>query len=172
MTKKIITQSRLKELLEYDSETGIFIRKVTTCSRAKTGDIAGGLTSYGYTRIMIDSKFYQCHRLAFLYMTGKFPKDQTDHINHVKDDNRWENLREADYAMNTRNASRRSDNKSGHTGVHLDKASNKWEAQIQIKGKSKYLGQFIKKADAIAARVAANIKYGYHPNHGKILRPI
>jgi len=160
-----LTQNRLKEVLHYDAGTGIFTRLVSA-GNGKVGTVAGTLTPYGYIIIMVDGRLCFAHRLAFLYMTGSFPADQCDHINHIKDDNRWKNLREADQTMNLRNQSMRSDNTSGCVGVHWDKASSKWEAQIQINGESKYLGQFIEKSDAIEARKAADTKYGFHPNHG------
>lgn len=88
----MLTQSRLKELLEYDPETGDFhwrVRPVrckqnATWNSAWAGKIAGTISTYGY--VMINVQHYQpmrAHRLAFLYMTGKFPQVDVDHINGI-----------------------------------------------------------------------------------------
>jgi hypothetical protein len=165
---KDIKQSELKEILHYEPTTGIFKWKVSNNNRINVGDVAGSINSdTGYHRIKINAKSYFAHRLAFLYMTGEFPPEQCDHINHSKDDNRWINLRLVSHQDNQRNRSMRVDNKSGFTGVFLHKATNKWTAQIKIKGKSKHLGLFTELAEAITCRKKANIKYGYHKNHGE-----
>jgi len=118
MAEKILTQNRLKELLEYNPETGLFIRKKTTASNAQVGNIAGFLNKHtGYKSIHIDGKEYYCHRLAFLYMNGFLPEKQVDHINRIKDDNRWINLRNATSTENLQNTSLRKSNKSGEKGV-------------------------------------------------------
>lgn len=164
MSKSRLTQKRLKELLRYDAETGIFTRLVAA-GNAKAGDIAGNLTSYGYIQIMIDCRSYLSHRLAFLYMTGEFPSDECDHTNHIRNDNRWENIREADRTMNMKNVSMASNNTSGYNGVVWYRG--RWYARIYVDSKNIYLGCFIDISDAVAARKAANIKYGYHENHGR-----
>ena len=94
-----ITQDRLKEEVWYDPLTGIFTRKKG--SRAgKVGAIAGSLTSYGYIRVSICSKFYMAHRLAWLYVYGYLPENSIDHINGVRNDNRLANLQEVSRACN------------------------------------------------------------------------
>lgn len=163
-----LTQKYLKELLHYNPNTGIFTWKVAKNSHAKVGDIAGyKKISDLYIAIKIDSKKYFAHRLAFLYVYGNFPKRNIDHINHIRDDNRIINLREVTHSENQRNSKKRKDNKSGFTGVCRGNNKNKWVAQIKANGKVKHLGIFRDKKDAIRARQEANIKYGYHPNHGK-----
>lgn len=91
-----ITQSQLKELFHYSPGTGQFYRKTSTNSCARIGDKAGSVRS-GYIVIGICGKSYLAHRLAFLYMQGEMPPEQVDHINHIRDDNRWLNLREASH---------------------------------------------------------------------------
>ncbi|MCK9994454.1 MAG: hypothetical protein Dbin4_02974, partial [Alphaproteobacteria bacterium] len=98
-----LTQSRLKELLHYDPDTGVFTRRVQTSSNARVGDVAGCLHPEGYRHIQIDGKRYAAHRLAWLYMTGEWPTNQLDHLNGVRDDNRWGNLREATHGQNQQN---------------------------------------------------------------------
>ena len=170
MTKKtMLTQARLKKVLNYNELTGIFTWKVAKARRIKTGDIAGNLAQQGYSRIVLDGKLYYSHRLAWFYVHGEWPKDQIDHINQSRTDNRIVNLREVTGAENNKNQSLSKSNKSGSIGVYWQKARNKWIAQININGKVKYLGLFSDKEDAIEARQAANIKYNYHVNHGKII---
>jgi len=163
-----MTQSRLRELLDYDPTTGIFVRKVKSNKNTIIGSIAGGINiSNGYAYIRVDKKRYRAHRLAWLYMFGVFPKNEIDHINHIKLDNRISNLREATSLDNSRNSSRRKSNTSGTTGVSWYSKTNKWVARIKINGKNIYLGYFKEKKDAIRARKIAENKYGFHKNHGK-----
>jgi len=84
----MITQARLKELLNYDPETGIFTRLTYGKGNFYIGSVAGGRTKNRYIAINLDKKIYLAHRLAHLYMTGEWPKDQIDHINNIRDDNR------------------------------------------------------------------------------------
>lgn len=168
MSTESITQKRLKELLHYDPETGVFIwlARSSAASRVKIGSEARCLTSKGYIWIMIDGRRYYAHRLAFLYMTGKFPVDQTDHDNHIRHDNRWDNLNEATNTTNHKNQSMPRNNSSGRMGVRWRKDIGKWHAQIRVDYKLIHLGYFINIDDAIKARQAANIKYSFHQNHG------
>ncbi len=175
MTVNILTQSRLKEILHYNPETGDFIWKESH-GKCTKGRIAGGLTSQGYWRIGIDKTRYRGHLLAWLYMYGhmpKHPKEQIDHINQNRSDNRIVNIRllssdfcQTAHEKNSRNYSQRSDNTSGCTGVCLCKESNKWHAKIYVNKKPKSLGRHENIADAIKARKEAEVEYGYHENHG------
>lgn len=161
-----LTQERLKELLHYNLDTGIFTWKARRSQRAEKGSVAGSKHTKGYVIIGIDRKLYRAHRLAFLYVNGAMPDDQVDHINHVRDYNAWANLRESTGKENSCNQSMRCTNTSGVMGVSWYKLRSKWLAIIQAEGKSLNLGYFNKKEDAIAARQAAAIRYGYHENHG------
>jgi len=165
-----MTQARLKELINYEPSTGIFtwIGKTSPKSRIKIGAItATTLNSKGYTRIQIDGKGYEAQRLAVLYMTGSFPNEQVDHINHIRSDNAWSNLRVVTPRENQQNKSMHKNNTSGRIGVSFDKTNNKWMSSIMIAGKSKTLGRFEDKDDAIKARVEAEIYYKFHKNHGR-----
>ena len=99
----MITQTRLKELLNYDPISGIFTWKTSRGGR-KPGSIAGTKCIHkGYITIQIDGTLYRAHRLAFLYMIGRLPEDQVDHIDRCKDNNAWSNLRECTQAENQLN---------------------------------------------------------------------
>lgn len=106
--------------------------------------------------------------LAWLYCFAEFPDGHLDHINHDRSDNRLDNLREVTYLENQRNRTRSKNNTSGTTGVYWSADRNRWRVSISINNKTKHLGSHINKEDAVAAREAANIKYGFHENHGKI----
>lgn len=137
-----LTQEHLKELLSYDPETGIFTN-LTQRGRVKKGAVAGSKYSNGYIYIEIDRKKYRAHRLAWLYVYGKFPKTFLDHINEIKDDNRIVNLRSATNLENKQNiSSPRSNGTSGHLGVSWDKRVKKWDARIMVNGRQKHLGYF------------------------------
>lgn len=99
------------------------------------------------------------HRLAWLYIHGRWPIKHLDHINRVRSDNRISNIREATSSENQRNKGMMSNNTSGITGVRYDPSRNKYHAQIEILGKSKNLGRFINIEDAITARKEAEVKY-------------
>lgn len=162
----MLTQKRLKELLDYNPNTGQFTWTNPPSFRMKSGDKAGTKMTAGYTKICVDSTEYYTHRLAWLYVFGCFPKQQIDHINHVRDDNRLSNLRLADDKTNSKNMSKPRNNTSGCMGVGWDTYTDKWLAYIGIDGKHINLGRFDNIDDAIKVRKQAEIDYGFHPNHG------
>lgn len=169
--KKVeLTQERLKEFLHYDPETGLFKWMARTARNVKVGDAAGCLDRHGYIRISIKGRHYRSHRLAYLYMTGRFPK-QIDHINHDRADNRWINLREVNQAENNKNRPMQGNNKSGFIGVSFHKRQGRWQALIRVDGKLTHLGYHNKLSDAVLARVEAESLYGFHLNHGKVITP-
>ena len=136
-----LSQARLKELLHYDSDTGLFTWKISRgCMHA--GQVAGGPNSKGYRQIKIDGVVYKAHRLAHLYVVGAWPDDKIDHANTVRGDNRFSNLREATTLQNNRNTTKRSDNTSGFKGVSFNKNRCKWEAYIRYDGRRRHLGLF------------------------------
>jgi hypothetical protein len=146
----MLTQERLKEVLDYNPETGIFTYKVSRVSN-KSGTPAGCL-DHKYLRVRIDNKLYYCHRLAWLYMTGKFPALFIDHIDNIQSNNKWLNLRECSNAENLRNTKLPSHNTSGAKGVRWSKACNKWVARCRVNYKDIHIGLFANKDDAIKAR--------------------
>ena len=161
----MINQKALKEFLKYHPDTGAFIR-IKPVKGANTGDIAGYNHPNGYIYISLKSKRYRAHRLAWLYMTGKWPENQIDHGNHIRDDNRWVNLCEATHKENGKNLSLSKQNKSGICGVSYHKATKTWRSDINVNYKQVHLGCYKDKFEAICARLSANNKYGFHKNHG------
>jgi len=155
-----LTQEQLKSHLVYCKDSGLF-------HRVDNGSKLGCLSSKGYLKITVLRKNYMAHRLAWLYVHGCMPKDQIDHINHDKADNKISNLREVSNQENLKNQSVRSTNTSGFIGVYWDKKQEKWSSQVMVDAKCIFLGRFKKKQDAIKARKKANIKYGFHKNHGE-----
>lgn len=162
----MITQERLKEVLSYDPDTGIFVYKSGKGGVVK-GNVVSGLDGCGYIKIGIDYKQYRAHRLAWLYVYGKWPSGELDHINHDRQDNRIENLRDVERTDNGRNLSIKSNNTSGVTGVQWNRQNQNWRARVMVDGYTINLGSFDNFDDAVAARLAANDKYGFHDNHGK-----
>lgn len=145
-----LTQNYLKSILEYSPETGIFTWKVSR-SCIRSGTIAGHLNYYGYIYISVDKKLYKLHRLAWFYMMGVWPKDNIDHINQIKTDNRWTNLRECTKSQNGANRPKQKNNSSGYKGVGWRKDTKKWRAYIKCNGQMMDLGCFIDKNDAAIA---------------------
>jgi hypothetical protein len=99
-------------------------------------------------------------------VTGEFPKNQIDHINHIRHDNRLENLKEATNQSNHLNRPKQKNNSSGCVGVSLVKRTGKWRAYLTILGKTIHIGYFNTFEDAKLARLDANRFYGFHENHG------
>ena len=169
MISKSITQERLKELLKYDSETGVFTRAINSGknNRWKKGSVVGCVSKKnGYINVSLLGKRYYAHRLAWLYVHGEFPKFDIDHINHVRDDNRIANLRSVTRQENMRNSSTPSHNTSGLIGVSWRKDKRKWRSYITVNGKLISLGSHTHLESAITARKSAEIKYEFHKNHG------
>ena len=88
-----LSRKRLRELFDYNSDSGLFVRKITVSANATKGRIAGCPAKNGYLRIRIDGRYYYSHRLAWLYQFGEWPSEDLDHINGVRDDNLIANLR-------------------------------------------------------------------------------
>lgn len=154
----MITQTELLDYLSYDALTGEFFAKKASASRA-VGRKLGTLHSTGYVVIRINDKLYKAHRLAWLYMTGKFPELRIDHINRIKNDNRWENLREVSHSQNCENNPIKKSNRSGMVGVGWAKHMGKWRARIMYGYKEKHLGYFDTREAAHEAYCLAAAKY-------------
>jgi len=162
-----LTQDELKEILEYNEETGDLIRKCKRGRRHQKGVIVGTLRRDGYIRVHLDDKLYYAHRLIWFHMTGNWPKHQIDHINGIKNDNRFCNLREASHAANQRNKKITIQNNSGFKGVSKTSNNKRWRARIEFEGKQKYLGTFDKPEDAHQAYCkAAQARHGEFANTG------
>lgn len=156
-----IDSTQLKECLTYDEEFGCFYWRHNRGRRVKAGDVAGCLHHKGYVVITIGKKQYQAHRLAWLYVHGKYPEAQIDHINNVRSDNRISNLRQATQAQNCQNL-RKSRGSSGFLGVSFDSTrGNRWNASIKLDGKKYHLGWFKTAEQAHQAYLYA--KRNLHP---------
>jgi len=158
--KPQLTQSRLKELMDYDPLTGVFTCKVARGNR-KIGSIAGCTDVAGYTSFTIDGGYYRAARLAFMWMKGYFPEHDVDHIDRVKNNDRWSNLRHVSRKCNSRNCSISKGNTSGITGVYFNANANRWISQISVDMKTIYLGCFKTKREAAQSRWEGEVKYGY-----------
>jgi len=159
----MLTQSRVKALLDYDPIKGELrwkSRGVKSWDTRYAGTVAGWKAGR-YFHVSLEGSNYLAHRVIYLWMSGELP-EQVDHKNNNPFDNRWSNLRAADYAGNNKNASKRSDNTSGYKGVSFVKGNNKWRARINVNKRSIFLGLFDSPEDAYAAYVEAAKKH-----HGK-----
>lgn len=163
----MLTQERVRELFTYNETTGYLLRN-TKAGNSKVGDKAGSLDiKSGYLKLTVDYKQTANHRVIWLYVYGYLPK-YIDHINGNRNDNRLENLREVTVTENNRNKSISKNNKSGYNGISFDTSRNKWIVSIHFKEGLKHLGRFDLLEDAIKVRKEAEIKYGFHENHGRI----
>lgn len=156
----LFTQKELLEVLKYDPETGIF--EWSKKRRGiKTGVPLGTDNGFGYLRITVFGRSYYAHRLAWFYMEGTWP-DQIDHINGVKSDNRYLNLRDVNVLQNNQNRQKaQSNSKSNMLGVSWHKKAKKWQAHICIYKERKYLGLFENVKDAEEAYRKEKEKISY-----------
>ena len=135
--------------------------------KVKVGDVAGWKDELGYVYVRVNGKLIPAHRIIWEMHYGKIPEGmEIDHINHITDDNRIENLRLVTRKDNCKNVSMSKSNKSGVVGVSWCKRTCKWFASIRVDRKEKFLGRYDKIEDAAAARKAAELKYNFHKNHG------
>jgi hypothetical protein len=126
------------------------------------GTLVGTPGTRGYLQCSVDGEVHKVHRLAWLYVYGVWPTGQIDHINHVTSDNRIINLRDVSCAENHQNRARKTKSASGYLGVTWHKRDKRWQAYIELDGKSTHLGLFQNLADAVAARQQAEVLY--HPH--------
>lgn len=138
------TAKRVRELLEYLPETGEFFWRISPSNIIKAGAKAGNLSAKGYILIGVDRKVLKAHRIAWLYVYGRAPVCQIDHINGIKSDNRISNLREVTAEGNCQNLRKAYSNNrsSGVLGVYWHEQAAKWQAKIMHRGKAKSLGLF------------------------------
>ncbi len=155
------TGTILEMFFNYDPENGIFYHKTGRGGRSGgAGFAAGSKMTNGYVAIGLPGgKKILAHRLAWLWMVGRWPETEIDHINGARDDNRICNLREATRPQQGANGGKRSTNTSGVVGVSFDTGRKKWTACIGVEGKTLHLGRFNSLEEATSARAAAEIKY-------------
>ena len=133
----MITQTELKNLLHYDSGSGLFywLRK-DSCK------IAGRTKKNGRVEIRVNKKLYAAHRLAWLYVYGEFPEHVVDHIDGNPNNNSIQNLRSVTRSQNLYNSKIPITNTSGVKGVHWSSRENKWRVKLHVNGKEKNFGYF------------------------------
>ncbi|OJH45189.1 HNH endonuclease signature motif containing protein [Paracoccus sp. SM22M-07] len=175
--KPLPTIERLRQRLSYDAETGKFTwlahsgdltPNQQTWNKCWAGKPAFTYTSKsGYHSGNFDGKLLYAHRVAWAIVYGCWPEADIDHINGVRSDNRIINLRDVSRTENLKNKRAKPGTSTGHTGVTFYRRDQVYVAQARSGGKNHYLGRFKRLDDAIAARAEANIKFGFHPNHGR-----
>lgn len=148
-----LTYERLRELLHYDPRTGVFTN-ASPRKKVKVGARAGTCES-GRWVITIDYRHFPAARLAWLYMTGRWPSHQIDHRDRNPLNDAWPNLREATNKQNQENRSLDGRNKSGVKGVHWSKHCSKWVVQIRSAGTTYHIGVFSDLGEAKSARLDA-----------------
>lgn len=158
--RDVITAQELRQIANYESETGVFTWKITKSSVAKAGTEFGSWDLYGYKTVRINRKSYKLHRLAWLYVHGKMPKHDIDHINGIRHDNRIINLRDVTRKTNLENQTRRHTVKkyTSLIGAYFDPKKNVFYSRISINNKSIHLGSFDTEQKAHDAYIAAKRK--------------
>lgn len=156
---KVLAQDRLKELLQYDADTGRFVWKIKPNRRVVVGTEAGA-NKDGYVVIRLSGVNYFAHRLAWLYVHGKWPNEHIDHINGDRADNRLCNLRDVNRSTNMRNMRAHKDSMVPLVGVSIDSRRSKpYRASIYTDGKHKHIGYFATADEARVAYMQAKEKY-------------
>ncbi len=184
MTKRTMIPAReLPQLLRHNPDTGVMIWRTRSpvqfahCKRPAQACAAwnarhagkraiNSISVEGYLQGTVGGAGTNAHRVMWAMCTGAWASGDIDHINGVRTDNRIDNLRAVTRSENLRNSALSRGNTSGVTGVSWDTAMSKWRADITVNSKAINLGRFRAKSDAISARKAAEIKYGFHENHG------
>jgi hypothetical protein len=152
-----ITYQYVRSILSYNQRTGIFKWKINRRT-ANRWDVAGWKELSGYWSICINNKAYLAHRLAWLYMTGEWPSNDIDHINGIKDDNRWRNLRQVTKSVNLQNQySSQKGSAVPYLGVSIH--GSKYRARIQLNNKHIILGSFSTPEEAHQEYLKAKRQY-------------
>lgn len=152
------THDRVRSVLHYEPGTGVFTWLITKGPRARVGAVAGSPTPRGYWTIKLDGRSYQAHNLAWFYVTGEWPEHEVDHIDGDPLNNAFTNLRDEPHGVNVRNVvAPNRNNTSGFRGV--SESGPRWQANIRVDGKKKYLGTFDTPEEAYAAYMAAKAEH-------------
>lgn len=163
-----LTQAYLKSILHYAPETGVFTRLKRPQGTHPCSDIVNiPSKSTGYIYIRLLGHVYSLHRLAFLYMNGRFPKKRVDHRDQIKTNNAWSNLREASRTQNAWNSKLRTTNSSGVPGVHWYVPGRKWRVALRYNGKKNHIGLYktLEEARCVAEQTRRK-------HHGEFYSPI
>lgn len=165
----MLTQERLKQVLYYNPHVGVFVWK-NDGRRVRRGQTAGGAhKGRGYIKVTVDGKSYSAHLLVWLYVHGKFPVGQIDHIDGDRSNNLLLNLREVEPAQNSWNAKTPKSNTSGYKGVFQDGATGKYRGQVRHSGKRYWTKPLDSMAEAAAElmvmREALHCDFANHGVH-------
>lgn len=136
-----IAAKRLRELLDYNPESGILTWRVAASAKAPAGAVAGGPDSSGYTKIGLLGRDYRAQRLAWLHHYGEWPKGQVDHIDGNPANNAIANLRDVPQTMNQQNQ-RKAHAHNSHGFMGVSRLGKKWQARIKVGAERLYLGVF------------------------------
>ncbi|MCP4060719.1 MAG: HNH endonuclease [Pseudoalteromonas sp.] len=156
---------KFRDRLSYDN--GELYWNSSSKNKGFKGKRCGGLNSSGYVVLRFDGKLQYAHRVIYSMMVGDVSGGCIDHVNGNRADNRLANLRLVSRAENNKNSTIQKNNVSGVTGVHFDKGTSKFRVQISVKNKTKHIGVYGELSEAVKARKNAEIKFGFHKNHGK-----
>ena len=168
--KRLPSQKRLRELLDYNTETGVLTWRFRPEARGSwNAQYAGmpALTGWhrGYRVGSIEGEKFRTHRVIWCWLTGDEPPE-IDHINGNKSDNRACNLRASDRISNLKNCRLPKDNTSGFCGVYWASWANRWRSVIGINGRSLHIGYFNTRDEAISARKSKECELGFSERHG------
>lgn len=154
------THDRLREVLDYNPESGVLTWRVKIARKIRVGDEAGCPSGKGYRVLQVDQHQAQAHIWAWYWMTGTWPEHDIDHIDGNGMNNRWSNLRLSTRAENMWNTvAARSHNTTGRLGVGYDRRREVWFARITVNGSVKYLGTYPTPEEASAAYWAAKAEH-------------
>ena len=155
----MLTLERLREVLLYNPDDGVFTRRIRVARRSREGEVAGYVNSNGYVCLSIDGKTYKAHRLAWMYVHGSFPARHIDHIDGDRTNNRIGNLRDVSRSTNMQNQRRPHESTlTGVLGVTMDRregCKRPYQAQIVVGGKRRHIGCFDSKEAAHQAYLVA-----------------
>ena len=166
-SKPILTPSELRNLFDYNPETGVLLWRVDRGQRVKAGDIAGSINHDGYRKILVRPRVYLAHRVAWALVSDQWPDGEIDHINGLRDDNRIANLRVVSRSVNCRNMALRRTNTSGVSGVSWHRQRRKWHVRVPDgSGGKRHIGLFDTLEQAAAAREEAVRGMGFTQRHG------
>lgn len=162
----LLTAEMARSMFLYQPMTGELLWKISPTTNIKPGSIAGGIEGSGYRRVMVNNRKYLSHRVAWLITHGEWPKEQIDHINHNRSDNRICNLRGSSRVENYRNQGVYKNNRSGVPGV-IERKPGWYQVYITVNRKQHCSGATSDFFEACCLRKSAENRFNFHPNHGR-----